>query len=306
MRGYIIEYFVIYMLMHVISATTTAAVYNRIIAERFETARGLALAFAITGPAAVAAVGNPLLIKFIDAYGWRAGFQALAVFSAVVGGICLLLVPPSRKPAPESAKKSRQARHDYPVIMRNPAFWIMLSALILSNLFVSLPTTQLNLILQSKGIASTTAGMIFSLYAIGSIAGRFICGFALDRLSAPMVAAVSMGLPSVGLVILATELNLVSYVALSVFLIGLSQGAEGDLIAFLVVRYFGMDLFGSVTGLLIGSLGFAAAFGSMILSLTLKLNGTFTLFFIFSAVTVFIGGSLFMLLGWLPIARPAA
>jgi hypothetical protein len=148
--------------------------------------------------------------------------------------------------------------------------------------------------------------MVFSIFAIGGIVGRFVCGVALDRMPAHVVAAISMGLPSIGLVVLASGVGLLPAVAFSVFLMGLFQGAEGDLVAYLVGRYFKMEVFGTVLGLLIGSLGFAAAVGSMILSYTLRANDTFTVFLIFGGITVFIGGSLFMLLGKLPVSRRAA
>jgi MFS family permease len=63
-------------------------VYTRLIAARFGRARGLALAMVASGPAIFGALGAPLLSRFIDAHGWRTGYQALAAFVGAIGLAC--------------------------------------------------------------------------------------------------------------------------------------------------------------------------------------------------------------------------
>ncbi|MGH8523486.1 MAG: hypothetical protein ACREXY_04505 [Gammaproteobacteria bacterium] len=49
--------------------------------------------------------------------------------------------------------------------------------------------------------------------------------------------------------------------ALAVALMGLSQGAEGDVAGFLVMRHFGIGVYSSVLGIVIASLGVTSAAG---------------------------------------------
>jgi hypothetical protein len=54
--------------------------------------------------------------------------------------------------------------------------------------------------------------------------GRFVSGLALDRFPAHLVAAVAMGLPSIGLILLAAHLGTRPIVMLAVIFIGFSLG----------------------------------------------------------------------------------
>ena len=138
--------------------------------------------------------------------------------------------------------------------------------------------------------------MLISAFAGGTLIGRFICGVALDRFAAQIVAAIGMGLPCIGLFLLASSLHTPVLLAVAVLFIGLAFGAEGDLIGYLVVRIFGVRIYSSVLGLMTAVTSLSAALGALLVSLTLSMTGTYSLFLSISGTTVFIGSFLFLLL----------
>lgn len=307
MGGSFGEYILISLVMSALGVTTTSTVYSRVVIERFDRARGLALAIAIAGPATVGAVGSPLLAGFIDDHGWRAGYQAVAIFAAVGGMVALLLAPRDSTATSRAASASqrRRATEDYPIILRSPAFWLIFIGMLLCNLPQTLSSSQLALVLIDSGAPTVLASSMISVYAIGVLIGRFAGGLALDRLPTHFVAAAGMGLPAIGLFILASRFDAPAALAASVLLLGLSQGAEGDLIAFVVSRFFPAKVYSSVLGLMSSALGVATAMGAGLLSLTIKLTDGFALFLALTGSTVLVGSMLFLLLGRQSMPKPA-
>lgn len=275
---------------------TSTTVYSRLVAERFLQARGLGLAIMASGPAIVGAVGSPLLSDYIDEHGWRAGYRMMAAFTACLGVLALTLVPAPRQPV-RVAVRTRSTPRDYSAILRSRAFWLIAGGMFLCNIAAPLHGPQLKLMLLGAGAPALDAARLVSLYAIGVIVGRFACGLALDRFAAHRIAALSMGLPSIGMFLIASPLDASWTLWVAVSMMGLSQGAEGDIAGYLVVRHFGVGIFSSVLGLIIAALGVASSLGALLLSLSLKPTDSYTLFLGCSAVAVLVGSLLFLGLG---------
>ncbi|WP_370309827.1 MFS transporter [Sinimarinibacterium flocculans] len=280
----------------VLGIGTSTTVYSRLVAERFVQARGLGLAIMASGPAIVGAIGSPLLSDYIDEHGWRAGYRLMAVFTACLGVLALALVPSGQQPA-RAARRARSAPRDYAAIVRSRAFWLIAGGMFLCNIAAPLHGPQLKLMLLDAGAPALDAARLVSLYAIGVIVGRFACGLALDRFAAHRIAALSMGLPAIGMFLIASPLDAWWTLWVAVSLMGLSQGAEGDIAGYLVVRHFGVGIFSSVLGLIIAALGVASSLGALLLSLSLSPTDSYTPFLAASAVAVLVGSLLFLGLG---------
>ena len=281
----------------VAGATTASTVYSRLIAERFVSARGLALALAATSPALVGVIASPMLNSFIDTEGWRAGYLAVAVYTAALGGVALFLMPSSKAAQSSKNRPKRQARKDYPAIFRTRVFWIIAGGFLLCNLIYPLQSSQMNLMLIENGASAATAAWMISVFAGGVMVGRFVCGLALDRFPAHLVAAVALGLPAVGLTLLGLGFNSTGVMGCSVAIMGLSLGAESDLAAYLVIRYFRIEVYGTVLGLVVTALGLSAVLGATLLSVTLSLVDHFSYYMLIAATMCTAGAALFLLLG---------
>lgn len=295
--GEISTFLAITVLQVIFGTTTTATVYSRLVAERFVKARGLALAIVAGWPAVVGAIGVPMLTYFMDTHGWRAAYQALAVYSVIVGVITLFLIPRSPGLDGRPVTTPRRARADYALLVRNATFWMIVAGVFLCNLPQTLNSMQLKLMLLDNGATSAAASAMISVFAVGVIIGRFACGIALDRLPTHLVATVGMGLPSLGMFIIASSIDTSFALTAAALLLGLSMGAEGDITAYLVVRHFGVQVYSSVLGLMTAVLGIATSIGSVILSITLDWTNGYATFVLFGGIVTVIGSALFMLLG---------
>lgn len=134
------------------------------------------------------------------------------------------------------------------------------------------------------------------------VIGRFACGLALDRIPPHIVSIIALGLPALGFMVLASQLDTWWLLAGSVLLIGLAQGAEGDVGAYITSRKFGMQHFSFIYSFMITSMGLAAALGSLLLSLTLHRTDSFDTFLLISAVVTVVGAFAFYLTGRHPNA----
>jgi predicted MFS family arabinose efflux permease len=141
------------------------------------------------------------------------------------------------------------------------------------------------------------ATLLVSAYAISVVIGRLVCGLALDRIPAHLVAIIALGLPTVGYLALASSLDARWLLAGSIVLVGLAQGAETDVGAYLTSRRFDMDNYAFVFSLLMMAMGLGSALGSVLLSLTLHLTDSFDVFLMVSAAVTGAGALSFFLTG---------
>ncbi len=295
MQGDIRLYFAMLAVQAMLCTTTSATVYSRLIAENFRASRGFALGLIAAGPAIVGAIGSPALTAFIDWAGWRAGYLALSTFCALLGLAALVLIPVRTAAGADPATRApRRAGADYGAIFRSGTFWIIVASSILCSLPHALSASQLKLMLTDHHFSSTQAGFMVSMFAAGVIVARIVSGLALDRWPAYLVAAVGMGMPLFGLLILASGTPDIVLVGFAVLLLGISYGVEGDVLTYLAARYFPLEIYSTVLGLLLGSVGAAMALGAAILSITLAQTETYRLFMLIAAAGVTIGSLNFL------------
>lgn len=285
--------------------TTTSIVYARLVAEEFTRARGAALAIAACSPAVASMLAARPLSVFMEGYGWRAGYLALAAATAISGAAALALIPRRSRNVLARASTPRANADLYRQIVRNPAFRVMMFGLLLCNLPMMMQASQLGVLLLDHRVSTAAIAWIVALYATTVLMGRLLCGFSLDRWPTHIVVAINLSLPTVGLFFLASATTNTAVLAGSVALLGLAMGAEVDIMSFLVMRYFPVQIFSTVIGLVASAVALAAAGGALLLSLTLRISGGFTLFLIIAGCCSLIGGMSFLLLARAEAERAA-
>lgn len=303
MDGNITHYLMIYIAQTVLGATATSTVFARVVAERFNKNRGLALGLCSAGSPLVAAAGSPLISAFVRDHGFRAGYLAVALFCAVGSALTLWLlwgVEERRKARPPE----QRGMGDYRAVFAMPVFWFMMVAIFLVNLPFSLATAQLKLVVAEQGLPDVSAAIIVSAFAIASVAGRWVFGFAIDRLPAHRVAAVGFGLPIIGLLILLSPFDSLPAVMFAMVLIGTAFGSEADVIPFLVSQRFGIARFGTVLGLMMAATGGALGMGNVLLAVVLKITGSFDAYLWICGAAGLVGALMFLSLGAKRFALP--
>jgi MFS family permease len=240
--------------MPIVCAGTIAITWTQMINLWFERNRGLALAVILCGTGLMAMLLPPLLSRLIGAYGWQAGFYTLAALPLLFTlplALLWLRTPEqvvqagSTVPAPAvlSGISFREA-------LRSGHYWGFNLALILSVSLTVGMVTNLVPMLQSQGLSAQQASQVFSTFGLSIIGGRLLVGYLLDRYSPSLVAAVSLVLPAVGCAIfLFGGVQSIPLLVLATLCIGASAGAEFDLAAFLMARYFGLKDYARIFGL---------------------------------------------------------
>ncbi|MDE1164388.1 MAG: MFS transporter [Pseudomonas sp.] len=241
--------------MPIVCAGTIAITWTQLVNLWFERNRGLALAIILCGTGLMAMILPPLLSRLIAAYGWQAGFYALGAMPLLFTlplTLCWLRLPgqpagaqPGKQDAPVqlSGMSFKQA-------LRSRMYWGFNVALILSVSLTVGMVTNIVPMLQSKGLSPQQAAQVFSTFGISIIAGRLLVGYLLDRYSPSKVAAASLALPALGCAIFYFSAGQSTpLLVLATLCIGASAGAEFDLAAFLMARYFGLRDYARIFGL---------------------------------------------------------
>jgi predicted MFS family arabinose efflux permease len=299
MSGPIWRYFAINVAIIALGVTTTPAIYSRIVATRFENARGLALAIAISGPPLLGAIGIPTLEVINRTYGWRVDCVTIAVAIAAIGAVALVLIPAEDR-AVMHDRGEREAGNDYRAIASSPVFWILLAGILLCDLYHTVTTSALGVVLgDSTGVEQAVA-LLISIFAVAVIAGRFVCGVALDRFLPHVVAAAAMGLPGIVCFLIASSWDGLALLVVAVCCLGAAWGAEGDVIAYLVSRRFRLTIYSTVLSVLLAAIGVSSTLGAAI-SRALRESPSFNGFLIFAGSAAVLGGALFLLLGRQPV-----
>jgi MFS family permease len=259
------------------------------------------------------AIMTPIMGTIIDDHGWRAGYQVMALLTGFGGVIALLLVgktPPASRYGGQQADDDaqaltgRSALADLKVLVRQPAFLLLVAGMLFCNFPQVLVGSQLKLVVMESGAPATLATWIVSLYATGVIVGRFACGLALDKVAAHKVAIFALGLPAIGFMALASPYDAPWILGGAILLVGLAQGAEGDIGAYLISRNFDLGLYSFVFAFVSCAMFVASASGSVILSRTLAWTDSFDTFLVIAAALTLLGALAFFLTGRIRPAHP--
>lgn len=297
MNGSLLVFFTIWIIQHLLGVLTTSLVFTRVIVERFDHARGSSLSLLMMGPPLSGAVAAPILGSIIGAEGWRAGFVALAVASAIGGTICVIMMGRKKHDAPKKAPKAPLTRAELLAIVRTRTFVLLVGGMALINLPQVFAASQIKLVVMAGGVSDQLATWMVSFYAIGVISGRAIFGIALDRIGAHLVALVALSLPAIGYLVLASPQTLPWVVAGGVLIVGIAQGAEGDIGAYMVSRHFDLKNYSTILGFVRAGLDGGGAIGALVLSLTLAATDSYGPFLYMAAVASVLGAICFFVVG---------
>jgi MFS family permease len=145
-----------------------------------------------------------------------------------------------------------------------------------------------------RAMPSDEASWMLSVFALSVVGGRLSVGVALDRLPVNLTMTAAMALPAIGLFILASGAQEPLLLAFAVSILGLSTGADGDVMSYAVMSFFCVEIYGSTLGLVGASVALSGAVGAALLSWTLEVTEAFDTFLFVTGVAAIIGGLLFL------------
>ncbi len=232
---------------------TSSLSFGKLIAARFVAHRGMALAFGTSGLATMTVVIAPLLGFVIGQYGWRSALILLGMTSLLVALPPILLAirdaplaeaPPTDDAVPAPVPPGMTAAQ----ARRDPRFWLLIASAMLINFATTGLVTQMVPIGIERGLPAAEAALLLTGFGVSAIAGRILVGVLVDRLP-PFPVAGAIAIVSAGAFLLLGwgPGGLATLLAI-VFLCGLMNGAENDLLPFLAARLFGLRAFAEIYG----------------------------------------------------------
>lgn len=238
------------VILAVLGVGTTPPGFARIVASRFDRKRGLALGLMISGLAITAITAPSWATWIVNAAGWRAGYWVLAALVLLLGLSGVWLIRSDERHAARNAHvaahPARTGKGDWSAL-RQPLFWLLLIGFLAPGFFSGGYLLHLISLLKDRGFTPAEAAQIQGLMGFTIFIGRIASGAALDRFRAQYVAAVAFTISGLGCALLLTSNPLL--VSIASLAIGLTIGAELDIMAYVIARYFGLDSFGRLYGL---------------------------------------------------------
>lgn len=244
--------------------------YAKIISSRFEQHRGIALGIAIAGVGAGTAIIPQIAQLLIHDVGWRLAFVGVGIIIFVLAfpAVAICLREPGTSNSDRRSRLEAMAGPPLSEVMHDRRFWLLLFTFFLSAIAINGTITHIVALLTDRGNSAQIATSVLSSAGIALIVGRLISGYCLDRVFGPYVAIGFFLTAGAGIALIASGAGGLPAAWLGTVMCGLGLGAEGDLLAYFVGRYFGLRSYGTVYGFMIGVFSLGNGVGPFLMGLS--------------------------------------
>ncbi|KEQ53197.1 MFS transporter [Sphingobium chlorophenolicum] len=302
MNGSLALFYMLSVLAGVIGLSASGLTCSRVVSQYFVRSRGISLAIARSGLALASAALPTILFAIIARFGWRAGYatEALLVLAIALPAVWFW-IGGSRTP---SAVEQQRPDPDLPTwlqLLRERRVWLLCVGAGLGYAPATAIMTQLQPLLISKGIAAEAAAALVGMAGIASFVGALITGSLVDRFWAPGIAFLFACGSAAGTCLLVWQGALDGPMAgLAILLIGLGLGAEIDVVAYMVARYFGIRSFSTIYGMTVFFIAFASAVGASMLGVAFDRHGNYDAALLVIAASFMAAGCVYLMMGRYP------
>lgn len=280
------------------------------VARAFSASRGLAMAIAWGGSAAAGFTAPLIADALIRQQGWRAAYVIMGLSTGFVVAVICWLALKGGRPAPgEPAMETKSDAAVPPDAGQGMTIWQALRSLTFIKLsiamfianFVPLAlTVHFIPLLSAGGLAEGSAVVIGGSWALMMFPGQLVGGVAFDYISARLVAAVGFLIMIAGLALLMLPVQPIGVPIAGVLLCGFSMGALSPLFPYLTSRYFGLESFGRLFGVLSALSALAFATGPQTASYVFDTTHSYRLFLLGSIPAIALTILLIVSLGRYP------
>ncbi|MBW7835743.1 MAG: MFS transporter [Sphingomonadales bacterium] len=257
LQGGLVQLYVTFLLLALLGAGTLPAAYTRIILSWFDRRRGIGFGIALSGVGLAALILPPITQALIAMLGWRTAIVAIGVGFLAVGvlNVATLMRIRPRLPGEIDAGATGESHAAidpnsgvvWRDALRTITYWGIALAFVplglaSMGLLVNLPS-----ILMDRGYSPSSAASVVSILGAALIFSRLISGWLLDHIHTMLVVAMIFATPALGFILLSGTSS-ATVTAIAVFLIAFGIGAEFDVMAFLLSRFFGPISYGGLYG----------------------------------------------------------
>ncbi len=278
-------------------ASSNSFVYLSVLPNWFDKRFGLSLGIAMLG-VGIGQLAAPIYASaLVSHFGWRTAYAAIGlIVFAVTFPTALLLL--RDRPKGSTTKSAQQ--HEFVAgftraeAIAHPAFWRLSLSFFFITVAASGCIVHLIPMLTDRGVASADAAKLAALIGSSLMVGRLVTGVLLDRLSATWIGVVCFGGATCGIALLMLNGH-GSLTALGIVLVGLAFGVEGDLMAFMTRRVFGMRAYGAIYGLMFGIFNAGIVLGPLVMGFSFDRTQSY---FDGLGALIAMAGTAMVLIGW--------
>jgi MFS family permease len=313
--GSLLYFYGVYLVLGIAGGATGSSSYFAVVSRWFDKNRGLALGLANLG-VGIGALVLPAVAQFlISNYGWRKAYLFLGALVIAVtvplAGLGLKesprdigALPDGDSPDHSSVDEVSERPHlpqEQPGLsireaLSRKAFWLICGAFFLFSASLNGCLTHLVLILTDRGVSTWSAAFAVSLLGGATLVGRGGTGYLLDRFFAPYVAVCFFSGAVLGIMLLWNgAIGATALIAAA--LLGLGNGAEGDIIAYQVSRYFGLRCFAEIYSYALASYTLGGVVGPLAMGLGFDYTGSYSLILLAFALAMLVGIGMMTRLG---------
>ncbi|MDJ0105162.1 MFS transporter [Rhodococcus erythropolis] len=256
-------FLVLYGITGVFGVGTSAVTYAKAVVERFDRRRGLALGIMATGLGLAGLGLPPLMAAVIASGGWRNAYLTLALLALVPlillaftkfdspskGAGATTLVDPDLAPSVRQSLATRE-------------FWTLaVSFFLLGWALLSMVPHFIPMLIDT-GVDPVRAALLASFVGVGTVVGRPVLGWLIDRYYATHIAIPMFVAAALGCVLLLA--GGASFAPLTALLIGIGFGAEIDLMSYLSSKYIHPLNFGALYSYIYSAFMIGSAIGPVV------------------------------------------
>jgi MFS family permease len=248
---------------------------NKIVSVWFSKTRGRALGISVGLGVGLGSAMTPLLTQyFVQHYGWRSAYFALAAVILIFTVPAVLFLTPNTKGAKRDLPQAGQneAAPTIPQILKTRNFWMLILLASANGLAVGGLMGHWIPIQTGRGMSITLATLLLSSFGLLKAFAQVGGGVLLDKIQTPRVALIFFVPITLGIVLIATA-TAPSVVVVGAVLFGLGEGAENALLPYLVSRYFGVDRVAEVFGYVAAALIVSSSIGLVVMGKIFDVTG---------------------------------
>lgn len=288
-----VNWYILWGIMGAAGLLTQPVVWTRAVAARFDRSRGLALALTMCGTSMAAGIFPLLGTWLIETQGWRSAFALQAGIWVIIAFPIVFFCFDRAGSRPQTATATTTAKPaDHATMKLRDGFRSSIYLrLFISTFFVGTSIMAIVVhfvpILAGSGIKGIQAAGIASLIGVAAIVGKLITGVLLDRFETTFVGGAAFLAPMFSGVLLLVSGDNVVLLSLAALMIGMTLGAEGDFLAYIIAKYFGIQNFGAMLGGLFMAVMMGGAIGPLCAAAIFDHYGTYSPYLWFAIVSMF-------------------
>lgn len=263
--------YTIFAIIGLSGSAATAMPYAVSIRSLFDHDRGLALGLVNFGSGIGSAIAPYCANLLEGSFGWRGGFLGVGIAGLVpVLGLLLFVRDPERMSQEHGSKSNGRWLSE----LTRTKFWLIAIPIAGISIATFGVLGTMVPLLHDRNIGAGSIALIMSCAGISSWVARPIVGYSLDKFFAPLVAAASFAFAVAGLVLLVMTDHVIATFGAAI-LIGLALGSEGDLVTFLVSRYYAPNIYSRILGAAWVTWAWGGGIGTFLAGTSYKMFGSY-------------------------------